>query len=457
LLLVICEDLDVVIPNNMYSFLISLFFILFTPLIANSIEIQFNFKNKEYPKLFITKFYGLTENIIAEKSVGSGIHKWKLKLNLENGFYRVKSENGENIDFIIDNQKKISININGKLSYSNCTSTDDLNNSYFEFQKFSRKTNEYFAKINSRIGSTLHKDSIIIYKTIKDSILIDYKNKVLLISEENKTNLLGITSSLLLEPEYIVNDTITAYEFQRIHFFDKINFNNPLILRSTILPNLYGRYFEKYVEYDEVGFKFAIDLILKKSSENSLVYEFTLDFLIKLFSAAGPEIILDYIIEKYYSGSTCNELANLSEVKSLLKLLPGNKIPIDSLFANYLTETEIKKIKKSKLTLLVFWSVHCEFCLNEIKLINQLYNNYKDLNIISIHIDLDVKSENEFYKTENIQFIKISENKSWDGPLVKYFRVNKTPMVYLVSNDGTIITRNTNGDDLKNVIDDNLK
>ncbi|TAL16822.1 TlpA family protein disulfide reductase [bacterium] len=101
--------------------------------------------------------------------------------------------------------------------------------------------------------------------------------------------------------------------------------------------------------------------------------------------------------------------------------------------------------KDSKGSLLVFWSLFCEPCREEMPLIQSLFDRYKDkgLRVLSVALDGDDmgKSITQFAKEKGYTFTLLLDKENEDGSLVvsdAYF-IPGTPTLYIVSPEGKIV------------------
>lgn len=423
------------------------------------VKLQVTLQSTGAKKIYLHSFYG--HNIITIDSVvlkkSKSTSKAEFTFTFAKGFYRLTTGKiGEEFDVLVENNGTITLQFDKGTDYPNfLNSSSVLIQDYVKLQLFTRKCNELIGSYMKIARSTSSEDSMHVFSEKKDSVIHLYKTYLKDIRKRNEKNLLGRSTYFLLEPEFEASTAIEKRNYLSEHFFDLMPLDEPAFIRSTLLPNVIARYYERYVDYDEPGFKKSIEVILKNASRDPQVYEFTLNFLMNLFNNAGPQIIFDHLIENYWKENACAE-NDLPQITELMKLQPGNVFPDTTIFVSNQLQSITNISKKHNLMVLVFWSAHCPHCIDELKTLQALKKSQGNkLGVLAIHIDRDTNGLNQICENYKSDFIFSSENKGWEGPLVKKLRVVKTPTVYLLEGD-RISARNIYKDDLKKIISSKL-
>ncbi len=94
-------------------------------------------------------------------------------------------------------------------------------------------------------------------------------------------------------------------------------------------------------------------------------------------------------------------------------------------------------------TLLVFWSIFCEPCRDEMPLVQSMYEKYKAKGFSVVAVTLDGNLEEnirQFVKQGKYTFTVLLDQESKDGSLVvaEKFNVPGTPTLYMVDAKGLI-------------------
>lgn len=407
-----------------------------------------NSKSFEHKKIYISSFYGtqliLIDSVISDKK---GTFKFQLKIPDHPGYYRLSIETSNYTDIILSPKE----------------------NPIFEFENGDLKnwlqvknSNENKAILESR------------YISKKSDSKKNIYNELVKIANDYPNTFFSKTTLAYLPYEYFLQDTFSTPQ-QKInqiqnHYFDRIDFNSNVLLYSTLLPNIYMRYFENYTQYDEEGFKKSIDVIMKKVSVNEDINSFTLDFLINLFKKVGPDIILEYLIDNYYFNNSCGDLSKFnSETLQIIKdygnLSEGNLVPNfyfrefnsqNNTFSDSISIHEL--CEKNKVVLVVFWSSYCQFCALKSVFWNELFDRYdkKGLEIIYVSLDSEINDLTNGIREKKLNGIHTCDFYGWQGSIVQKLKINRTPYLILLSNEGKIILKDKGDEQINSYLSNYL-
>ncbi len=394
-----------------------------------------NLKSKSFghKKIHISSFYG-TQLILLDSTVSdkNGTFKFQLKIPNQSGYYRLSIGSTNYTDIILSPGENPII---------------DFENGELKNWLQVKNSHENKAILESRIISKKADSKTTIY------------NELVKIANDYPNTFFSKTTLAYLPYEYFLPDTFSSPEKKIIHiqnhYFDKVDFSTNELMYSTLLPNIFMRYLENYTQYDEEGFKASVDIIMKKVSVNEDISAFTLDFLIQLFKKVGPEIILEYVIENYYFVNSCGDSKQFNQetiqiIKDYGNLSEGNIVP-DFYYREFNWEnntfsdsTSIYKLcEKNKLVLLVFWSSHCQFCALKSIFWNELFDRYdkKGLEIIYISLDSEINDLTNGIREKKLNGKHVCDFNGWQGSIVQKLKINRTPYLVLLSNEGKIILK----------------
>ncbi len=144
---------------------------------------------------------------------------------------------------------------------------------------------------------------------------------------------------------------------------------------------------------------------------------------------------------------------DLVEVKWNQKAWKGLKLPNFS--AITLEDTPISVSDyQGKLVVLNFCAKWCGFCAPEIPNLKEVYTQYHDkgLEVIGVSLDENEKDIREFTQEHEIPWLQIFDGKGWKSELAQFFGVTKVPSQWLIDRDGTIISVDTRGEQLEQLV-----
>jgi peroxiredoxin len=106
---------------------------------------------------------------------------------------------------------------------------------------------------------------------------------------------------------------------------------------------------------------------------------------------------------------------------------------------------------KGKVVLIDFWATWCPPCRIELPNILATYKKYHDqgFEVIGISLDANRQQLDKFLKDQKLPWPQYNDGKFWDTKLVLKYGVSQVPTTFLLDRNGTIIARNSRGDDLE--------
>lgn len=248
-------------------------------------------------------------------------------------------------------------------------------------------------------------------------------------------------------------------EEEKKHFFETVDFTDASLIRSNVFPMNMMDYLQKYTEYSEEGFNASVDTILSKAKVNDGVYEFCFNYLLELFDKVGPDVVFQHLMEKYLAGEGCSDVnvgkGFKEKAEAYRMLLPGNKSPdviIPDL--NGLNKNIKDLVAGNELSLLFFWSSHCQFCHKAVADIKNIYANYHGdgFDVIAISLDENKSDWEKYISGNKLSWINLCDFKGWKSMAVEKYKVHKTPSFYLLDGQMTILSKPASSEELEKAI-----
>jgi len=421
--------------------------------------LKISFSGKAPGKLYLHSFYGVkTARIDSAEMNMAGNFLFSISTKIKLGYYRILANDTNYTDVILTGLENVDVEVKGtSLKKDVEIKRSEENKALWRLKEMRIGYNDEKYKLMGWYRKTNEPEKKKRIKASLDSLEKDFNQKAYTLLNKNKKTYFSLTNRMILSPLFtdslilrrdFGNDTAA---FMKKNFFNNIDFSKAEIVNSTLLPNQYMKFFEKHVEFDEKGFTTAIDMILGKAKANPLVYQLSLDFLLQLFDEAGPSVVFEYIVNKYYDSNTCNS-GYAENALRLRALNAGNIIPDMNL------DTLRKSLKDiysgNELTLLYFWSSHCGFCAESLGMMKEVYTSYngKGLEILAVSLDENGREWSEYISKNALVWINYNEFKGWESPLVRRLMVNKTPTYYLIDRNGVIVAKNFNFVEVRELI-----
>ena len=155
-------------------------------------------------------------------------------------------------------------------------------------------------------------------------------------------------------------------------------------------------------------------------------------------------------------------LNKLNEYINLLERTEVGQPYIDFTMNNIEGETVSLSdiVGDNELLMIDFWAAWCPDCRAENPNIVAVYNDFKDkgLDIISVSLDTDKNAWTKAISADGLSWENhVSELKGWDCGAATEYGVAWIPQNFLIDNNGIIVAKNLNGDDLRIFVENYLK
>jgi thioredoxin-related protein len=403
-------------------------------------------------KGFPEKIY-LSENIggkysIVDSSIIQQSGDFSFKSDYKCGYYSL-SLNTQNWAQLIINKEDVHLLFNDTILKSGIQIVNSKENQLL--WSFIAERKDFKSQISQAyINKTRFKESsreYLSYQAIEELLTQNYNQYILELSKKDPTSFFART---------IVADVDVN---SKSEFFRYTDFGDSDLIRSGVITKKITDYLQFQTAYTEDGFIESIDRILILASKDALVYEFVLNYLLELFNATGPDIVLDYLIENYVIGEACTnmeyQLVLQHKLDAYKKLQVGNPAPNISTYNNHGIVQNLRDICSiSRLSILYFGSGHCGFCNEITPELQEILRTYSNNVLQCIYFSLDSDYE-EWIRSQRdvpINWLSLSELKGWDSKSAHIFQVHKTPTFYILDQESIIISKPKTMDDLKKEI-----
>lgn len=238
------------------------------------------------------------------------------------------------------------------------------------------------------------------------------------------------------------------------HYFDGIDFNDSLLIKTTNLKewmngyvNIYGEMSKTEALRDSLFALAGKNAIEKAKTGNPKVYGWMVDYFYAGYEAYGIKKGMA-MLQQYIDDPNCltsKKQQIIKRVEGMAKLVVGTLAPdfsmnnIDGSVFNFHAYKGTAKYK-----LLLFWSADCEHCQQLVNGMKQWFNetgNHEKLDIIALSVD---ETEAEVKKWESV----IINLHGWkhlhakggiNAAVANDYAILSTPVMFLVESKSNII------------------
>ncbi|WP_157998025.1 TlpA family protein disulfide reductase [Bizionia argentinensis] len=275
-----------------------------------------------------------------------------------------------------------------------------------------------------------------------------------------QNNFEKMTSGKLIAPFVKSNRTYIPEAYEDIktyslnlkkHFFDYMEFGNPLLQNSDFINDRIIAYV--FVMPAETHYyKQAIDEVIKATANHDKTQ---LSILQKLWESMITNKLPEVAI--YISDTYLLPLAKTYNNTYLVKIIENyNKTAIGKKAINFdftylkndkIVKTSLYNFNTNKQTVLIFWSSTCSHCLKELPKVKTIMDRHPEVTVLAYGLESDISSWEE--ATKNYKgFTQTYDLRGWNSQAVKEYGISVTPTFFVLDADKTIIAKPGEAEDL---------
>ncbi len=414
----------------------------------------FNIPGIPDKEVYLASFYGeknsLIDTVVPDKN---GTIVFDMKPDYYTGMYRIFLEKETYIDFIY-NQEDIEITSDMDYLYDSLTVIKSTENMlYFDFL---RALNQYrlkfelMAPLNDYYprSDTFFHDLRAKYIGVQADVQIHINEMLAQYPDAWASKIIALKRPLFYDPSL---DEFGRREYTVEHYFDNIKFTDVELIRSNVYTNIAIEYISLFsnpnLTQDKLEEEFikAVDKIMFEAMDNSILYEFIVDYLVGGFERFHFDKVLDYIAETY-SPEQCENEERKTDLQTRLEkyaeLSTGKKAPDFTISEMDSTEISLENIN-ADYTLVLFWASWCPHCAESLPDIHNVYTNTDrtTLEILAVSLDSDREEWTTAVDQLNFTWRNCSDLKGWDSEVAIDYNVYATPTMFFLDKEKNILAK----------------
>ncbi len=405
-------------------------------------------------KIYLMSIYGEKTSVIDSATSDSAGHfRFTLNGRLP-GTYRVQWTKEGTVD-LIWNQEDVKF----------ITSAKNPEDSLKIISSLENQINQAFSKLDRINQAKLQVlISVVDYYPVKDSFYVSVTK------EMEKTQHMQqqyLDSLIKLYPDAFAVRVAKVYQtpffparlnkeerlsFLKQHYFDKVDFSDTSLLRSTVFTNKAISYLSMYIDNRlpqkqlDAEFIKAVTIMLGAASVNPEIFKFWLDNLVGIFDQFHFDEVLTYIADNFQDPYSCEDPQRKSKLQK--KLETYKKISIGKIAPEIaVPDTKGRMINlsgiNSEYTLVVFWSSECPHCGTMMPRLKELYDGQKPkrFEVFSVSIDTSRIAWTTFLNEQKLTWINVSDLKGFNGKPADDFNIYATPTMFLLDRQKRILSK----------------
>jgi len=384
------------------------------------------------------------------------------------GMYRLlyDNENNKFIDFIYNNEDVI---VEFHPDYPSQLVKYDKSDENKIFQKYIAEVSVLQNRLDSlqvAYFQTKDKKEEIKLSTVYSTDLVELSKTQKSFETNSKDKLANhfIKASNRYFSKNLIKDTNEYLKAIKSHYFDYVDFNSSVLLKSSLLIDRVMDYVfylntsedsKTLVKLRKEGIEMALSKVskpeLKKDVVESLLYTFAQQENIEM---------VDYLLKDHFTKLpvALQDFEFKALIKDMLKTTIGNKAP-NLVWQEKGEDKSLYNLnlKEKKYYLVVFWSTTCSHCLKEMPILQKYLDDKKDIQVIAVALETKASKigwvDEKYYYEDFIHVLALSSDNenTYQSSYVKDYGVNSTPNFFLLNSDKTIISKPYDVKELKEV------
>ena len=237
----------------------------------------------------------------------------------------------------------------------------------------------------------------------------------------------------------------------KAHYFDHVDFNDPILQSSNFLIEHTLNFVFGMVSKDELrskGYEHNIDQVVEvMASATDETKKMLLHILWQQFSEANYEKTANYITDNYLLdlAKSLEEHELVAELTQYKNVSLGHTAPnfkIESQKDGENLNTELHALEGSEHYILVFWSSSCSHCLEELPKLKEFTDgrSNEQLQVVAFGIEDDVYR----WKNETLNypgFTHVCGLGKWENPIGRAYNISSTPTYFILDKEKAIIAK----------------
>ena len=427
-------------------------------------KIKFDIKNLNDSVVYLARYYG-DNKYIKDTVIVNGREKFTIEGDeeLDCGIYMiVREKRNAYFEFLVNNQKfsviSDTIDFIGKTEFKNSPDNQKL----YDYFRFTEEKGKLFQ------DSTLSKiDKGQIQKEIED-----YKKEFIKNNPENPMSTVFLMQEDVDLPENLKNKKgdgadIERYNYYLKHYWDKVEFSSPCLLRTPVFHGKLQRYFDNIVPQHYDSIPIYADLLISKARVNPEVFKYIVNYLTFKWETGKQkrmcwDKVFYHMAKTYYVSEPKTQTPWVEEgqmakiktrVQDLKYCLCGEKVvPLqmkyqgDDYGAIGMDDTLLNRVDlysvPADYVIMWFWDSDCGHCKKQTPKLWDLYQKYKgmgaSLEVYAINIEQETPSYLKYLRENKYSWINVQDT----AHLTKfrdYYDIYSTPVAFILDKERRII------------------
>lgn len=244
----------------------------------------------------------------------------------------------------------------------------------------------------------------------------------------------------------------------KVHFFDAIDFNDPVLRNSTFINDRLTDYVfylnqANNIESKNLLQKKAIKIVVEKLDQDFDLLKNFEETLLETYLVEENTTMIYYVIEEYYNDLPVShqEDALKHKIIAALKTAIGNEAPDFSWQENGVNKN-LHNLIGSEYYILVFFSSGCPHCEIELPKFYEFISEIENIRVVAVGLE-DQKEDWEKMTANYSEFINILDLDKWNSKKVEKYGITGIPSYFVLDTNKYILAKPENLDELKSMFE----
>ncbi len=264
------------------------------------------------------------------------------------------------------------------------------------------------------------------------------------------------------DPKYDSLMYMNYYDYEKEHFFDRMDFSDERIARTPFFQSMLYYYFDKILLYQQADSLIPhVDRVIAKSNGNETMFRYLLSNLFNHYMTSkimGQEGVTVHLAESYYLAGKADwesdkfrkEISDF--VRRTKPTLLGSKAPdfkMETLSGQYEQLSSIS----APYIILYFYEPSCGHCKVETPKVCQIYKKFRDKGVqaIGVYTQQNKQEWITYIAEQGLDWINV-----WDPNNLNNFRDNynvyTTPQIYVLDKDKKVVGLRLDSENLEKML-----
>jgi len=397
---------------------------------------------------------------------------FKGNIKLDGGIYLGILPNKKYFEFMLTNSQSFTLETDTLDFVRNMkvkgSSDNELFYQYLNFVTNKQSQIEPWRKLNE--NKKMSKDSVELVKNKLTEIDAEVKKYKEDIMKNNSDKFLAAVFKASQEPDVPETPTLSngrkdstfPYKYFKAHYFDKLDFGNPWLLRTPILHSKIKFYLDNLTYQIPDSISKSCFFICDKAKASKEVFKYCVVYCTSNYESSkimGQDAVFVDMVDRYYKTNQTPWVDSVTMYKITDRAAKLKPLLIGKVAPNLIMKDTSEIFQnmynvKARFTILCFWDPDCSHCKKEVPVLYEEYTKLKnkDVKVFAICTETERKKWSEFISKNKLDWTNVADIELHNNFRAIY-DITSTPVVYVLDKNKKILAKRLPVEKLSEFID----